>query len=52
MVIMPKKGQKSITINEKTWNIAKGLATKEEKSVSGFVTDLIIENAMEVPADG
>lgn len=41
---MPKEGQKSVTLNEQTYNKAEKKAKKQKKSVAGFVTDLILEN--------
>jgi len=45
---LPKKGQKSVTLNEKVYEKARKLAKKKDKSVAKLVTDLILEN-MEVP---
>ena len=46
---MPKKGQASITLNKKIYNLAKDAAEAEGKSTARYVTDLILEN-IEVPA--
>ena len=46
---MPKPGQKSVTLNEDTYKRAKKKAEKEDKSVAGFVTDLIEENTDKEP---
>ena len=47
---MPKKGQKTVTLNKKTYQKAKDEADAKGKSVAGYVTDLILSNTMEVPA--
>ena len=44
---MPKPGQKSVTLKEKTYKLAQENAEKEGKSVAGFVTDLINEKTKE-----
>jgi len=44
---MPKKNQKSVTLNKDTYKKAQENAEKEGKSVAGFVTDLINENTKE-----
>ena len=44
---MPKPGQKSVTINEDTYKRAKKKADEEDKSVAGFVKELIDENTDE-----
>ena len=46
---MPKPGQKSVTLNAKVYKRAKKKAEKEEKSVAGFVAELIEENTAEEP---
>lgn len=40
---MPKPGQKSVTLKEETYDLAERNAKKHNKSVAGFVTDLIEE---------
>lgn len=41
---MPKEGQKSVTLNEQVYEKAEKKAKRQNKSVAGFVTDLILEN--------
>ena len=40
---MPKPNQKSVTLNKKIYEIAEQNAKKHNKSVAGFVTELIQE---------
>jgi len=44
---MPKKNQKSVTLNKKVYATAEENAKKEGKSVAGFVTELIEEKTKE-----
>jgi len=44
---MPKPGQKSVTLREDTYKLAKKNAKKHDKSVARFVTDLILEKTRE-----
>jgi len=41
---MPQEGQKSVTLNEKVYEMVEEEAKKQNKSVAGFVTDLILDN--------
>jgi len=38
---MPQPGQKTVTLNKDVYEKAKKKADKQNKSVAGFVTDLI-----------
>jgi len=59
---MPKPGQKSVTLKEKTYKLAKDNADKESRkrekkggkklSVAGFITEIINEKTMETSKDG
>ena len=42
---MPKQGQKAVTINEKVFDRARAEADTQDKSVAGWVTELIMENS-------
>lgn len=42
---MPKQGQKAVTINEKVFDRAKASAETQDKSVAGWITDLILKNS-------
>ncbi len=42
---MPKQGQKAITINEKIFDRAKAEAESQNRSVAGWITDLIKQNS-------
>jgi len=42
---MPKPGQKTITVSEATYSIAEEHAKEENKSVAGYVTDIIVKNS-------
>jgi len=45
---LPKDGQKSVTLNIKTYQKAKDEADAKGKSVAGYVTELILSNIVEV----
>ena len=45
---MPRKTQKSVTLNKKVYDKAKEEAEKQDKSVAGFLTDLIKSQCEEV----
>jgi len=49
---MPKPGQKSVTLKEETYNLAKENAKKHGKKVATFVTELINEKTKEAKTDG
>ena len=44
VIRMPQKGQKTVTIPEKAYDLAKEDAGKKGKSTAGYVTELIYEN--------
>ncbi len=47
---MPNKGQKSVTLPESVYELARTLAKKQSKSIAGFVTELIKEETKEGPS--
>ena len=46
---MPKEGQKTVTLRKDHYQLAEKAAKQEGKSTARFVTDLILENCVEVP---
>ncbi len=48
---VPQKTQRSVTLRKDVYDLAKTKAETKNKSISRFVTDLILEN-VEVPANG
>jgi len=49
---LPKKGQKSVTLNEKVYEKAREQAIKCDKSISQFVTELILQQVEVPPIEG
>ena len=41
---MPKKNQRTVTLNKKVYEDAEKKAKAQKKSVAGFVTELIAKN--------